>query len=94
MPIRAQVICIADNRILRGVTWNICQSGIQVEMPALRKEANVRLTFRLPRSDTIIEALGAVVWVTGKRNGIKFKRVGSQSQDLIRHFIEEHTKLE
>jgi transposase len=49
------------NRILRGATWNICQSGIQVAMPALRKEANVQLTFRLPHSDTIIEALGAGV---------------------------------
>ena len=63
-------------------------------MPALRKESNVQLTFRLPHSDTIIEAVGSVVWVTGKRNGIKFELVRSQSQDLIRHFIEEHTKFE
>ena len=93
VPIRAHVICIADTRTLRCVTWNISQSGIQVETPELRKKANVRLTFRLPHSDTIIEALGAVVWVSGKRNGIKFKQVGTQSQDLIRHFIEEHGKL-
>ena len=93
VPIRAQVICIADARTHRGITWNISQGGIQIEMPELRKKANVQLTFRLPHSDTIIEALGAVVWVSGKRNGIKFKQVGGQSQDLIRHFIEEQTKL-
>ena len=93
VPIRAQVTCIADTRTLRCVTWNISQSGIQVETPELRKKANVRLTFRLPHSDTIIEAVGAVVWVSGKRNGIKFKKVGTQSQELIRHFIEEQTRL-
>jgi hypothetical protein len=51
------VTCIADARTLRGVTWNISQSGIQVEVPELRKKVNVQLTFRLPLSDTIIERL-------------------------------------
>ena len=85
VPIRAQVTCIADTRTLRCATWNISQGGIQVETPELRKKANVQLTFRLPHSDTIIEAMGAVVWVSGKRNRIKFKQVGTRSQDLIRH---------
>lgn len=93
VPIRAQVTCIADTHTLRAVTWNISQGGIQVETPELRQKAKVQLTFRLPHSDTIIEALGAVVWVSGKRNGIKFKQVGTQSQKLIQHFIEEYTKL-
>ena len=91
VPIRAQVICIADTQTLRGITWNISHGGIQVEMSGLRKKADVQLTFRLPHSDTIVEARGAVVWVSGKRNGIKFKQVGTQSQDLIRYFLEEHT---
>ena len=93
VPIRAQVICIADTRTLRGVTCNISQGGIQVEMPELRKRANLQLTFRLPHRGTIIEALGFVIWVSDRRNGIKFKQVGAQSNDLIRHFIEEYTKL-
>jgi hypothetical protein len=78
---------------VRGVTWNLSESGIQVESPELRKQADVQLTFRLPMSDAIIEALGAVIWVSGRRNGIRFKQVGEQSRNLIRHFIEERTEL-
>jgi c-di-GMP-binding flagellar brake protein YcgR len=91
VPIRAQLICIADTRTLRGATWNLSQSGIQVEVPELRREAKVQLTFRLPLSDTIIEARGAVVWLSGKRLGIKFKHMGEQSQASIRHFIEQRS---
>ena len=90
---RAQVICIANMQTVRGVTWNLSESGIQVESPELRKQADVQLTFRLPMSDAIIEALGAVIWVSGRRNGIRFKQVGEQSRNLIRHFIEERTQL-
>lgn len=92
VPMRAQVICIANMQTSRGVTWNLSESGIQVELPDLRKRANVQLTFRLPLSDAIIEALGAVIWVSGRRNGIKFKQVGEQSRNLIRHFVEERTQ--
>jgi len=93
VPMRAQVICIANMQTVRGVTWNLSESGIQVESPQLRKQADVQLTFRLPMSDAIIEALGAVIWVSGRRNGIRFKQVGEQSRNLIRHFIEGRTQL-
>ena len=89
VPIRAQVTCIADTRTLRGVTWNLSQSGLQVEVPQLERKASVRLTFRLPRSGTIIDVLGAVVWRSERRHGIKFKYVGEQSHESIQHFIEE-----
>ena len=88
-PMRAQVICIAEKLTLRGVTWNISQSGIQVELPELKKKAKVQLTFRLPVSGTIIDALGAVVWRLERRHGIKFRQVGDQSQESIRRFIEQ-----
>ena len=89
VPIRAQVICVVDTHTLRGVTFNLSQSGIQVEVPELKRRTNVRLTFRLPGSQTIIDALGAVVWRLTKRHGIKFKHMGEQSQNSIRRFIEE-----
>jgi hypothetical protein len=47
-PIRAQVTCIADTRTFRGVTWNLSESGLQVELPELKRKAIVHLTFRLP----------------------------------------------
>jgi hypothetical protein len=86
---RAQVICIADKLTLRGVTWNLSQSGIQVELSELKKRAKVQLTFRLPVSGTIIDALGVVVWRVERRHGIKFRQVGDQSQESIRRFIEQ-----
>ena len=76
VPIQAQLTCVAESRTLRGVTRNISETGIGVELPELRKRANVRLEFRLPGSDSMIDATGAVIWVSGKRNGIKFKYVG------------------
>ena len=89
VPMRAQVICIVDKLTLRGVTWNLSQSGIQVELPELNKKAKVQLTFRLPVSGTIIDALGAVVWRLERRHGIKFRKVGDQSRESIRRFIEQ-----
>ncbi|MGE5083292.1 MAG: PilZ domain-containing protein [Acidobacteriota bacterium] len=89
VPIQAQLTCVAESRTLRGVTRNISETGIGVELPELRKRANVRLEFRLPGSDSMIDATGAVIWVSGKRNGIKFKYVGEQSQKSLRQFIQE-----
>lgn len=91
MPIRAHVICIADTRTSRGVTRNLSESGVQVEVTELKRRANVQLTFRLPISETIIDVLGAVVWRSARRHGIKFKYMGEQSHDSIRNFIEEQT---
>ena len=91
VPIRSQVMCISDQRISRGVTWNISRSGIRIEVSELPTKANVQLTFRLPLSDTIIEARGAVVWASGRLHGIKFKRVGEQSDQSIQHFIKDRS---
>ena len=94
VPIQAQLTCVAESRTLRGVTRNISETGIGVELPELRKRANVRLEFRLPGSDSMIDATGAVIWVSGKRNGIKFKYVGEQSQKSLRQFIQERKQTE
>ena len=89
VPVRAQVTCMADTRTFRGVTWNLSESGVQVELPELKLRADVQLTFRLPHSETIIDALGTVVWHLEKRHGIRFTYMGEQSHDSLRHFIEE-----
>ena len=89
VPIRAQVTCFADTLTSRGVTRNISQSGIQVELSELKGKANVRLTFRLPPSGTIVDAVGTAVWHSERRHGIKFKYMGQQSLESIQYFIEE-----
>lgn len=91
VPIRAQVTCFADTVTSRGVTWNISHGGIQVELPGLKRKASVRLTFRLPLSGTIVDAVGTAVWRSEKRHGIKFKYMGDQSLESIQHFIEEQS---
>jgi hypothetical protein len=92
VTIRAQVTCIADTCTFRGVTWNLSESGLQVELSELKRKAIVHLTFRLPLSETIIDARGAVVWRSERRHGIKFKEMGEQSHESIRHFIEERSR--
>lgn len=47
---RAHVICIVDSRTIRGVSWNLSQGGMVVEVSDLRPENAVRLSFRLPVS--------------------------------------------
>jgi len=89
VPVRAQVICIVNTHTFRGVTCNLSQSGIQVDVPELRRKAHVQLSFRLPLSQTIIDARGTVVWHSKRRHGIEFKYMGEQTHDSIRHFIEE-----
>ncbi|MFL6306314.1 MAG: PilZ domain-containing protein [Candidatus Sulfotelmatobacter sp.] len=89
VPLQAQVTCIAESRTMRGVTRNISESGIQVELPELRKREKVQLGFRLSVSGSIVDATGAVIWIVGRRNGIKFKYMGEQSRMSIRQFIED-----
>jgi c-di-GMP-binding flagellar brake protein YcgR len=92
VPIRAQVTGTSDTSTFRGVTWNLSESGLQVELPELKRKAIVHLTFRLPFSETIIDVRGAVVWHSERRHGIKFKEMGEQSHESIRHFIEERSR--
>ena len=87
IPIKANVICIVDSRTMRGVSRNLSQGGIQVEVPYLKKKDAVRLTFRLPTSHALVDATGAVVWAIERRYGIRFKYIGEQSQQSIRQFI-------
>ena len=89
VPIRAQVTCMTEMYTIRGVTRNLSENGMQVELPDLEKRANVHLTFRLPGSDTIIDTFGTVIWLSEKRQGIKFKQIGAQSRSSIRHFVEK-----
>jgi hypothetical protein len=74
---------------MRGVTRNLSETGMLVDVPELKKKAYVQLSFRLPRSEVIIDARGTVVWTLMRRHGIKFKHMGEQSRESIRQFIDE-----
>ena len=76
-----------DMRTIRGTTWNISQTGMQVEVFGLQPGNVVQLSFRLPPSRESIDASGVVIWVGENRQGIQFKKMSLHSQGLIREFI-------
>jgi CheY-like chemotaxis protein len=87
VPIQTDVTCEVGSRIVRGVTWNLSQGGIQVEANGLQPKDNVRLLFRLPASSVSIDVMGTVIWTGEKRQGIHFTSVNAQNQESIRDFV-------
>ena len=89
VPIQTEVVCQVGHRALRGVTWNLSQSGMQIEVGNLQPKDTVRLSFRLPVSGLSLEAAGTVVWTKETRQGIQFTNVSRQNEESIRKFIAE-----
>jgi CheY-like chemotaxis protein len=94
VPIQADVTCSVGSRTMRGVSWNLSQGGMQVEVGDLKPKDVVRLSLQMPVSGGVIEATGVVVWASSSRQGIQFTSVGSPSQNLIRQFIGDVEKME
>ncbi len=94
VPIQADVSCTVGSRTLRGVSWNLSQGGMQVEVAGLKPKDAVRLSFQLPISAVIIDVSGIVAWGNEQRQGIQFTNVGAQSQESIRQFITAVEKME
>jgi DNA-binding response OmpR family regulator len=92
VPIQTDVTCTVSSQTLRGVTWNLSQGGMQVEAGGLEPKDTVRLSFRLPVSGVLLEAVGTVVWTKENRQGIQFTNVSSQNEHAIRSFIAEVEK--
>jgi CheY-like chemotaxis protein len=87
VPIQTDVMCEVGSRTARGVTWNLSEGGVQVEVDDLQPGNAVRLSFRLPVSGIAINADGTVVWADVRRQGIQFTKVSTQNQQSIRDFI-------
>jgi CheY-like chemotaxis protein len=93
-PLKAEVTCKVGSRTVRGVTWNLSQGGMQVEVGGLEAKDAVRLSFLLPMSAVSIDVVGVVVWRKEERQGIQFTNVGARSQQAIRRFIADMEKME
>ena len=89
VPIQTDVTCTVGSRTVRGVSWNLSQGGMQVEVGGLKPKDAVRVSFKLPVSGVVIDAAGIVVWGKETRQGIQFTTLSAQSQQSIRHFITE-----
>jgi len=94
VPLRTDVTCVVGSRTMSGVSWNLSQGGIQVEVENLRLKDAVRLSFRLPVSGVAIEMVGTVVWGKDKRQGIQFTNVSAKNQESVRQFVSEVDEIE
>jgi CheY-like chemotaxis protein len=92
VPIHTEVSLNVDSKVVKGATWNLSQSGMQVEASGLKADQVVQLSFQLPPSGGHIEAFGVVVWATDRRQGIKFTKMNAQTAAAIRTFIAEMEK--
>jgi len=94
VPLQSDVTCTVGSRTARGVSWNLSQGGMQVEVADLKPNDTVRLSFQLPVSGIVIDAAGIVRWANATRQGIQFTNVSAQSQQSIRKFITTVEKME
>lgn len=81
------MICIVGSRTMRGVSRNLSEGGMQVEVSGLKPKEDVQLSFRSPLSGIAVDAAGTVIWGDEKRHGIQFISIGSQSRQSILQYI-------
>jgi CheY-like chemotaxis protein len=91
VPLQTEVRCCIGVKICTGVTWNLSQGGMQVEISGLECGETVQLSFRLPHPPVLIEASGSVAWSKDNRQGIHFTRMSVEHQQVIRNFIGQVT---
>ena len=89
VPIQTEVTCTVGSQTIRGLTWNLSQGGMQVEAGGLEPKDTVRVSFQLPVSGVLLEAVGTVVWAKETRQGIQFTNVSPKIEQSIREFISE-----
>jgi len=92
VPLKTEVTCVVGSRTSRGMSWNLSQGGMLVEVDHLQSGNVVRVSFQLPVSRVTIEAVGVVPWVGERRQGIQFTNVSTQNKQFIREFVAELEK--
>jgi len=85
--LNSEVTCVVGDRTLQGVTWNISQGGIQLEVLGLQRGAQLKMSFLLPNPATLIQCEGVIVWEQEERQGAYFTSMGLEAQDGIRDFV-------
>jgi len=89
VPLETEVVCRVGNRILEGMTWNVSQGGMQVEVGHLEHGDLARLSFTLPYPPIHIEVTGVVAWAGDKRQGIHFTEMSLENQEILHDFISQ-----
>jgi DNA-binding response OmpR family regulator len=87
VPLNTDVACTVGHKHLNGVTWNISQGGIQVEVVGLELGDTAVLSFILPQAATVVRVQGFVVWAQEGRSGLYFTEVSLEGQTAIRAYV-------
>jgi CheY-like chemotaxis protein len=87
VPIQTEVICVVGPRTLTGMTWNMSQGGMQVEIHGLEPGDMAELSFRLPSPPLRIETFAHVVWSKDGRQGVQFIKMNIEHQLIVRDYI-------
>jgi len=86
---RAEVTYECKGLVARGVSSNLSLGGILFEAPQLRGGDAVRLSFRLPSTNVLVDALGKVVRVDERnRAGVRFIDVNEAAKQAIRELVD------
>ena len=87
VPLNTEVSCTRGDQTMRGVTWNISQGGIQLEIKGLKQGDTITMSFVLPHPKKLIKAEGVVAWEREERQGLYFTSMGLTEQALVRDYI-------
>jgi CheY-like chemotaxis protein len=87
VPMQTEVTCLLGSRTLKGMTWNLSQGGMQLEVQGLEPGTTVQLSFTLPQPPIGVEATGEVAWSKDDRQGIHFVKMSVEHQEIVRDFI-------
>jgi CheY-like chemotaxis protein len=87
VPMQTAVTCNVGHKILTGMTWNLSQGGMQLEVRDLTPGETLQLSFTLPQPPLGVEASGVVVWAKDERQGIHFTKMSVEHQEIVRDFI-------
>ena len=87
VPLNTDVTCTLAGKELNGLTWNISQGGIQLEVAGLNLGDIVQMSFILPRPASVVKAQGLVVWELDSRQGLYFTEMSIQCQEMIRVYL-------
>ncbi|HET9281246.1 MAG TPA: response regulator [Candidatus Angelobacter sp.] len=86
---RAEVTYQSRGVTARGISSSLSLGGIVFEAPQLRSGDAVRLSFRLPSTNVLVDAIGKVVRLDeGNRAGVRFIDVNEAAQHAIRELVD------
>jgi len=91
VPLQTEITSVVGSKSRAGVTWNLSQGGMQIEVPGLQSGDTIQVSFRLPHPPMAIEATAAVAWSKEDRQGIHFTKMSVEHQQIIRDFIGQLT---